>query len=56
MRLKRRVLGAVLLASLLMMQSASAAQRVRVGAICNDGVSSKAMGSGACSHHKGVKC
>jgi hypothetical protein len=56
MRLKRRVLGAVLIASLSMLQYAGAAQRVRVGAICNDGTSSKATGSGACSHHKGVQC
>ncbi|WP_158974419.1 hypothetical protein [Cellulophaga sp. L1A9] len=27
---------------------------VRVGAICNDGTSSKATGRGACSHHGGV--
>jgi hypothetical protein len=30
--------------------------RVRVGALCNDGTSSTATGSGACSHHGGVKC
>jgi hypothetical protein len=28
---------------------------VRVGAICNDGTTSTATGSGACSHHGGVK-
>lgn len=28
--------------------------RGRTGAICNDGSSSKATGSGACSHHGGV--
>ncbi|MGB8644450.1 MAG: SH3 domain-containing protein [Anaerolineae bacterium] len=27
---------------------------VRVGAVCNDGTTSTATGSGACSHHKGV--
>lgn len=27
----------------------------RVGCICNDGTSSTATGSGACSHHDGVK-
>lgn len=27
----------------------------RVGAICNDGTRSTATGSGACSHHGGVK-
>jgi len=29
---------------------------VRIGAICNDGSSSSATGSGACSHHGGVRC
>ena len=28
----------------------------RVGAICNDGTQSSATGSGACSHHGGVRC
>lgn len=27
----------------------------RIGAICNDGSESKAIGRGACSHHGGVK-
>lgn len=31
-------------------------QRQRVGAICNDGTQSEATGSGACSHHGGVRC
>lgn len=35
---------------------ANSAQRVRVGAICNDGTTSTATGSGACSHHGGVSC
>lgn len=30
--------------------------RYRVGATCNDGTSSTATGSGACSHHGGVRC
>jgi putative peptide zinc metalloprotease protein len=30
--------------------------RYRIGAICNDGTSSTATGSGACSHHGGVRC
>lgn len=29
--------------------------RERTGAICNDGSTSRATGSGACSHHDGVK-
>ena len=28
----------------------------RIGAICSDGSSSSATGSGACSHHQGVSC
>jgi|HubBroStandDraft_6_1064221.scaffolds.fasta_scaffold57413_2 hypothetical protein len=32
------------------------APRHRVGAICNDKTTSKATGSGACSHHGGVSC
>jgi len=31
-------------------------QRIRIGAICNDGTESYATGSGACSHHGGVNC
>ena len=30
--------------------------RHRVGAVCNDGTTSTATGSGACSHHGGVRC
>ena len=30
--------------------------RYRVGAVCNDGTASTATGSGACSHHGGVRC
>lgn len=30
--------------------------RVRIGATCNDGTGSGATGSGACSHHGGVRC
>lgn len=30
-------------------------QCIRIGAICNDGTTSTATGSGACSHHGGVK-
>ncbi|QWX84875.1 hypothetical protein H0I23_04320 [Cellulophaga sp. HaHaR_3_176] len=31
-----------------------AVTNTRIGAICNDGTSSKATGRGACSHHGGV--
>ena len=30
--------------------------RYRIGATCNDGSASSATGSGACSHHGGVRC
>lgn len=35
---------------------AGTSPRHRVGAVCNDGTESQAIGSGACSHHQGVKC
>lgn len=35
-------------------ESESAIELIRVGAVCNDGTSSSATGSGACSHHGGV--
>jgi hypothetical protein len=37
-------------------QQTQSAARARVGALCNDGTSSTATGSGACSKHKGVQC
>src|SRR5579859_2131978 len=51
----RKILIAAILTSLMAL-SGSADQRVRVGAICNDGWVSTATGSGACSHHGGVRC
>jgi hypothetical protein len=36
--------------------SAAQGDRHRIGAICNDGTTSTATGSGACSHHGGVSC
>jgi hypothetical protein len=33
-----------------------APSRYRIGAICTDGTRSTATGSGACSHHGGVRC
>jgi len=36
--------------------SAAQGDRHRIGAVCNDGTTSKATGSGACSHHGGVSC
>jgi hypothetical protein len=52
--MKRMVLGFAIALSLTV--GAAAADRQRVGAECNDGTQSSATGSGACSHHKGVKC
>jgi hypothetical protein len=36
--------------------SASQGDRHRIGAVCKDGTTSTATGSGACSHHGGVSC
>jgi hypothetical protein len=36
--------------------SAAQTTRHRVGAMCKDGTTSTATGSGACSHHGGVSC
>jgi hypothetical protein len=49
-----RVVVGVLLA--LSLVTTVAADHHRVGAQCRDGTTSKATGSGACSHHGGVKC
>jgi len=53
--MKRIVLGLALALSLAVGASADT-QRYRVGAVCNDGTQSSATGSGACSHHHGVRC
>jgi len=52
--MRRLLLGLALAVSLASPGAASA--RHRLGAQCNDGTTSKATGSGACSHHHGVKC
>lgn len=56
-RAARKMLFVITLACTLAF-GGSAAQggRHRVGAVCNDGTTSKATGSGACSHHGGVSC
>lgn len=36
--------------------TAAQSDRHRIGAVCNDRTTSKATGSGACSHHGGVSC
>jgi hypothetical protein len=51
-----KLLFTVLLASAISLNGSAAQTRHRVGATCNDGTSSKATGSGACSHHGGVSC
>lgn len=57
--LMRTFIPAAVLMSVLTMGAAktdTTNTRHRVGAVCNDGTQSKATGSGACSHHHGVKC
>ena len=56
MPLKSRLFIAAIVVILSMVSAGHAAQRVRIGAVCNDGTESTATGSGACSHHHGVKC
>jgi hypothetical protein len=53
-----RLLLTAVLASAMMFGGVQAQTTVRhrIGATCNDGTSSKATGSGACSHHHGVLC
>ena len=51
-----KLLITVLLASAISLSGSAAQTRHRIGAMCKDGTSSKATGSGACSHHGGVSC
>ena len=53
-----KLLAGLVLAGIMATSAGSAAQsdRYRVGAMCNDGTNSSATGSGACSHHGGVRC
>jgi hypothetical protein len=52
-----RTLFAVALASAMAFGgSAGQGDRHRISAVCNDGTTSTATGSGACSHHGGVSC
>ena len=56
-RKARKVIFTVALASIVTFGAGQAqAPRHRIGAICNDKTTSKATGSGACSHHGGVSC
>ena len=53
----RNVLVALVFASVLGFTGVQAQTgRYRIGAVCNDGTTSTATGSGACSHHGGVSC
>ena len=53
----RKFLAAAVLTSIMAISGLQAhSDRHRVGATCNDGTSSSATGSGACSHHGGVSC
>jgi hypothetical protein len=60
MKIKIMVRGVVLVAALVSTMAFGSTQRDtsrhRVGAVCNDGTTSSATGSGACSHHGGVQC
>jgi hypothetical protein len=51
-----KILLTLILASAMAFAGSAAQTRHRVGATCKDGTSSKATGSGACSHHGGVSC
>jgi hypothetical protein len=52
-----KVLFTVVLASVMAFGGNTAqGDRHRIGATCNDGTTSTATGSGACSHHGGVSC
>lgn len=52
----KMLLTAVLASALAFGGSAAQGDRHRIGAVCNDGTTSTATGSGACSHHGGVSC
>ena len=60
MKVKRAALRMLIIAALAgaMAFGGNAAQgdRHRIGAVCKDGTTSTATGSGACSHHGGVSC
>lgn len=56
-RVIRQVLFTIALASMVAFGGTETdTTRHRVGALCNDGTTSTATGSGACSHHGGVQC
>jgi hypothetical protein len=54
--MKKFSLALVVLGMVTLGASSAQAPRHRIGAVCNDGTQSTATGSGACSHHQGVKC
>jgi hypothetical protein len=52
-----KLFAVIVLTSMLAITGLKAqSDRYRVGAECNDGATSSATGSGACSHHAGVRC
>lgn len=51
-----KMLFTLVLASAMAFGGAAQNSRHRIGAVCNDGTTSKATGRGACSHHGGVSC
>jgi hypothetical protein len=53
--MKKLFLGLLLLTSISFTSFNCSDPCERIGAICNDGTRSSATGSGACSHHGGVK-
>jgi hypothetical protein len=51
-----KMIFTVVLAGAMAFGGAAQGDRHRIGAVCNDGTTSTATGSGACSHHGGVSC
>jgi hypothetical protein len=56
MRLRKLLVATIIAVALATGGAQATGDRHRVGATCNDGTASSATGSGACSHHHGVKC
>lgn len=53
-QLKRLILIIVISLSLFQCDTTTEPEGKRIGAVCNDGTTSTATGSGACSSHGGV--
>jgi hypothetical protein len=52
----KMLLTVALASAMALSGSAAQGDRHRIGAVCMDGTTSTATGSGACSHHGGVSC